>query len=61
MLVIVGFMNDDLLDLVELVHAIQPGRVFAGGAGFAAEAGADSGHLFGQVGFFQNLAAVETG
>ena len=37
---VVGFVNNDLLDLVELVDAIQPGRILARGAGFAAKAGA---------------------
>src|SRR5262249_40223077 len=39
--------DDDLLALVELVDAVEAGGVLAVSTGFAAEAGADGGVLFG--------------
>ena len=42
---VVGTVNDNLLDLVELMNAVQSGRVLAGGAGFPAEAGAQCAEL----------------
>ena len=37
MLGIIGAVNDNLFNLIELMHAIQAGGIFTGGAGFAAE------------------------
>jgi hypothetical protein len=45
---LVGLADHDLLDLVELVDAVEARGVLARGAGFAAEAGADGDVLQGQ-------------
>ena len=47
------------LDLVELMHAEDPARVFAGGAGLAAEAGREAGVAAGQRLAVEDLARVQ--
>ena len=53
--------DDDLLDLVELVDAVEAGGVLAIGAGLAAEAGGEGDVVSGQVGFVQNFIHVVGG
>ena len=47
----------DLLDLVELVDAVEAVGVLAGGAGLAAEAGAEGDVFLGELGFCQDFVA----
>ena len=57
--VLVGRAEDDLLDLGELVDAVQPPRVLAVRAGLAAEAQRDAGVAQGQALRFERLVAVQ--
>ena len=50
----------DLLDLVELMDAVKPGGILAGGARLAAEAGARRDIALGQILLVENLIAMKT-
>ena len=53
-------MDDvDQLDLVELVHADEPAALAPRRSGFATEAWGVGSHLYGQIGFFEDLVAVK--
>ena len=56
----VGSTHHDLLDLVELVDAVQTSGVLARGARFAAEAGRDGGVFQGQQIGVDDLVGVQT-
>ena len=51
--------DDDLLDLVEKVNAVQAVRVLAGSARFAAEAGAHGDVFLRQVGFVERFVGMD--